>query len=174
MVCHALAARGVLLAAGIAVTLVLGVYGVHSTWQLNHVDRGTATEPLLPQRTSLDVPQMAQDVVAAARLQGDDAVPITLDDRVAQPVRWYLRRYLDVTTTRSGSAAKTPIVIVPAEAKDATAKALGTEYVSQKYRLEYPLAAGAPLASWLRWAHVRDPLVIGKPSDFYVFYKLPK
>ena len=92
--------RGVLLAAGIAVTLVLGVYGVHSTWQLNHVDRGTATEPLLPQRTSLDVPQMAQDVVAAARLQGDDAVPITLDDRVAQPVRWYLRRYLDVTTTR--------------------------------------------------------------------------
>ena len=166
--------RGVLLATGIAVTIVLGIYGVHSTWQLNHVDRGTVTEALLPERTSLDVPQMAQDVVAAARLQGDDTIPITLDDRIAQPVRWYLRRYLDVTTARVGAATKTPIVIVPAEFKDATAKALGTDYVNQKYRLEYPLASGASLANWLRWAHVRDPLGTGKPSDFYVFYKLPK
>jgi hypothetical protein len=165
-------------AAMTAVALALGaalvVYGVHSTWEVNLVARANATELLLPQRTALDVQRLADDVAAAARKQGDLAVTITLDDRLRQPLRWYLRDYLSVTTARTGASTKSVVVIAPAEAKDAMQKALGTAYVSQRYRVAQTFNANAPVKSWLRWAHVREPVAPLKTTDVYAFYKLPQ
>lgn len=166
--------RLALLACALALGVSLAVFTVHSAWQLNHVQWPNATEPLLPQRTGLDMRLLLNDVRAVSRKQGDDAVTVTLDDRVGQPVRWYLRQFSNLSVTRSGAAAKSVVTVVPADAKDATAKSLGRDYVSQRYRLRAEWAPGAPLARWLRWAHVRDPITSVKTQDIIVFFKLPQ
>jgi len=166
--------KGTLLAAGTALTIALAIFGVHSSWQLNHVNWPNATEPLLTERTSPDVRLLLDDIVAVSRLQGDDSIAITLDDRIRQPVRWYLRRFLGVSTARVGTTTKTPVVIVPAEAKDSLSKSLGNTYVNQRYRLRQTWRPEAPLAAWLRWAHVREQVSQAKGEDLFAFYKLPQ
>jgi len=163
-----------LLAFGLAAAFALTVYTVHSLSQLNQISRADATEPMLMQQTAGDVRLMLRDVQAVSRLQGDDAIVITVDDRLKQPIQWYLRQFINLTVTRVGPTTKTPIVIVPAEAKDAIAKALGRDYVSQRYRLTTTWMPQAPLIRWLRWAHVREPIATPKGTDMYAFYKLPQ
>jgi hypothetical protein len=166
--------RKTLLAAALALSVALGVYTVHSAWQLNLVNWPNATEPMLVQRTAPDMRLLLADIQAASRRQGDDAIPITIDDRLGQPLRWYLRQFTTVTTARVGATTKTPIVLVPAEAKDAISKSLGSAYVNQRYRLRSTWQPNAPLSRWLRWAHVRDQINAPKGEDLYVFYKLPQ
>lgn len=166
--------RSTLLAAGIAVGVALSVFTVHSAWQLNHVEWAGATEPVLAQRTAQDVRLLLDDVVAISRTQGDDAIAISLDDRIGQPMRWYLRRFLSVSTVRTSAATKTPVVIVPAAAKDAMAKSLGPTYVNQRYRLTSTWSANAPLTRWLRWAHVRELVNAPVGEDVVAFFKLPQ
>ncbi len=166
--------KGTLLALAVALVLVLGIYTVHSAWQLNHVNWANATEPLLVQRTSPAVRLLLADAVATSRRQGDDAIAITLDDRVPQPVRWYLRQFLNVTTARVGTTTKTPIIIAPVDAKDTLSKSLAGAYVNQRYRLRSTWQAGSTLERWLRWAHVREQ--INKPAgeDLVAFFRLPQ
>lgn len=166
--------KATLLAIGTAVGVALAVFTLHSAWQLNHVEWAGATEPVLMQRTAQDVRLLLNDVFAISRTQGDDAIAITLDDRIGQPARWYLRRFLNVTTARAGATTKTPVVIVPAAAKDAMAKSLGAAYVNQRYRLSSTWSTNAPLLRWLRWAHVRDLVNPPIVDDVIAFYKLPQ
>jgi hypothetical protein len=166
--------KNTLLALGAALAVALAVFTVHSAFQLNHVYWPNATEPLLAPRTSADVRTMLDDIVAVSRMQGDDAIAITLDDRLPQPVRWYLHRFLNVTTARVGANTKTPVVIAPADSKDALVRSLGRAYVNQRYRLRSIWQENAPLSRWLRWAHVRELINPPVGEDMIAFFKLPQ
>jgi predicted membrane-bound mannosyltransferase len=127
---------------------------------------------MLLDRTAADVFLLLDDIREVSRRQGDDAIPISLDDRIAQPVRWYLRQFLSVTVARTSAATKTPVVIIPAEAKDAMAKSLGRGYVNQRYRILSTWQPQAPIDRWLRWAHVREQVTPPQGEEIYAFYKL--
>jgi hypothetical protein len=165
--------KGTLLVIASAMGIALTVFTMHSMWQLNHVDRANATEPIVLRRTAPDVALLLSDLQEVSRRLGDDTISITVDDRVGQPVRWYLRQFLNVSTARVGSATKTPIVIVPADGKDAASKSLGRAYVNQRYRLRSTFAPEAPLDRWLRWAHVREQVNPPQTDDIVAFYQLP-
>ncbi len=166
---------GTALALGSAVAIVLLVFTVHSTWNLNHYERANATDPLLPQRVAYDVFLLRDDVREVSRRQGDDAMPITIDERLTYPLTWYLRQFLSVSSSRAAATAKTPVVIVPADTREATSKALGQGYGSQRYRLlstwqEAPVS----IERWLRWAVWREPLVTPRTQEIYAFFRLPQ
>ena len=150
--------RGALLGAGLASSLLiaLGLFSVHTAWQVTYKNGDIPVEPLVYVQSSPDVPRVVDEIerIGFQTGQGKD-LRILMDngytetvnsqpvvhEAVSWPFEWYLRdyrqrRYYSKTFGNDLNLADYPVALIMAPNVDPVRDQLG-DYNTQKYRLNW-------------------------------------
>jgi uncharacterized protein (TIGR03663 family) len=151
-------ARGALLGASVATSLLisLGLFYVHTAWQVTYKNGDIPVEPLVYVQSSPDVPRVVEEIerISFQTGQGKD-LRILMDngytetvngqqvvhEAVSWPFEWYLRdyrqrRYYSKTIGNDINLADYPVALIMGPNVDPVRDRL-SDYNTQKYRLNW-------------------------------------